>query len=246
VRKLGNPVLHVDRAGFVHLFVTSVAIGGWATSMIEHFRSDDGGQHFRHQRRLPLSPFLNLSHLVRAPAVGLKGGGFILPAYFELGAKYGVLLRFDAQGRFTHRERMDGPPHLLQPWAVVHDERLVELFLRDASNNDPRVWIARIDRSEPTRALQIKNPDSSIAAIPSFDGASWVVRNPGSENRESLILQRLNALQQPTETISLVKGREGEEFSYPVIIQTDDGRIHILYTDRRKAFGHRIFRAYGL
>ncbi len=246
VRKLGNPVLHVDRSGYVHLFVTSVAIGGWATAMIEHFRSADGGQRFEHQQRLPLSPLLNLSHLVRAPAIALKGGGFILPVYFELGAKYGVLLRFDAEGRFVHRERMDGPAHLLQPWPVVHDERLVEFYLRDASPDDPRVWLARLDRSEPTRALLIKNPDSAIAAIPSFDGASWLVRNPEAKGRESLVLQRLNALQQPTETLVLAKGREGDEFSYPVIVQTDDGRIHILYTDRRKTFAHRVFRATGL
>jgi hypothetical protein len=31
-----------------------------------------------------------------------------------------------------------------------------------------------------------------------------------------------------------------------VIVQTDDGRIHILYTDRRKTFAHRVFRATGL
>jgi len=246
VRKLGNPVLHLDRAGYVHLFVTSVAIGGWASATIEHFRSADGGQNFEHQKRLRLSPFFNVSHLVRAPAINVKGGGFLLPVYFELGAKYGVLLRFDAQGRLVHRERIDGPAHLLQPWAVVHDERLVEFFLRDASESDPRVWLARLDRSEPTRALLIKNPDSALAAIPSFEGASWLVRNPESRGRETLILQRLNALQQATETITLAKGREGEEFSYPVIVQTDDGRIHILYTDRRRSFAHRIFRAYGL
>ncbi|NDG58589.1 MAG: hypothetical protein EBX55_08990 [Betaproteobacteria bacterium] len=97
----------------------TIAIGGWATAMIEHFRSADGGQSFEHQERLALSPFLNLSHLVRAPAIALKGGGFILPVYFELGSKYGVLLRFNAQGRFVHRERMDGPPHLLQPWLAI-------------------------------------------------------------------------------------------------------------------------------
>ncbi|NBQ10003.1 MAG: hypothetical protein EBZ03_10335 [Betaproteobacteria bacterium] len=246
VRKLGNPVLHVDRSGYVHLFVTSVAIGGWATAMIEHFRSADGGQSFEHQERLALSPFLNLSHLVRAPAIALKGGGFILPVYFELGSKYGVLLRFNAQGRFVHRERMDGPPHLLQPWAVVHDERMVEFYFRDAAELDPRVWLGRLDRSEPTRALLIKNPDSAVAAIPSFDGASWLVRNPESRGRETLVLQRMNALQQPTDTMVLAKGREGDEFSYPVIAQTDDGRIHVLYTDRRKAFAHRVFRAQGL
>jgi predicted neuraminidase len=246
IRGLRDVSMHVDRAGFVHLFVSSPVVPGSNIAAIEHFRSADGGQRFEHHQALALSPFLNLSHAVRAPAVVLKGGGFLLPIHFDFGAKYGVLLRFDSAGRLLHRERMDGPPHLLQPWAVAHDERLVEFFLRDASIDDPRVWLARLDRSEPTRALLIKNPNASLAAIPSFDGAIWLVRNPQGKSRETLVLQRLNALQQPTETLVLEKGRDVEVFSNPVLVQTDDGRIHVLYTDRFKRFAHRVFRATGL
>ena len=245
-RRLGDVALHVDRSGYVHLFVAGHMLSGLTAAAIDHFRSADGGQQFEHYQRLPLSPFFNLSHAVRAPALALKGGGFLLPIHFDFGAKYGVLLRFDSTGKLLHRERMDGPPHLLQPWALAHDERLVEFFLRDGSMDDPRVWLARLDRSEPTRALLIKNSDSSLAAIPSFDGSSWLVRNPEGKARETLVLQRLNALQQPTETLVLEKGRAGEAFSNPVIAQTDDGRIHILYTDRQKRFAHRVFRATGL
>ena len=246
IRGLRDVSLHVDRAGYVHLFVSSPMIYGSNTAAIEHFRSADGGQRFDHYQQLALSPLLNLSHAVRAPAIVLKGGGFLLPIHFDFGAKYGVLLRFDSSGRLLHRERMDGPPYLLQPWAVAHDERLVEFYLRDASIDDPRVWLARLDRSEPTRALLIKNPDASMAAIPSFDGAIWLARNPEGKSRETLVLQRLNALQQPTETLVLEKGREADVFSNPVLVQTDDGRIHLIYTDRFKRFAHRVFRATGL
>jgi hypothetical protein len=88
---------------------------------------------------------------------------------------------------------------------------------------------ARLDRPEPTRALLIKNSDSSLAAIPSFDGSSWLVRNPvGESARDPCFTTLKNALQQPTETLVLEKGRAGEAFSNPVIAQTDDGRIHPL------------------
>ena len=103
-RKLGNPVLHLDSRGRLHLFVVSVALGGWGTAHIDHAISHDGGRHFAEAERLRLSPLLNMSHLVRCPAVNLADGGFILPAYFEMGAKYPVMLRFDAEGRLLARQ----------------------------------------------------------------------------------------------------------------------------------------------
>jgi predicted neuraminidase len=101
----------VDRSGYVHLFVAGhmLSVLALTAAAIDHFRSADGGQHFEHYQRLPLSPFLNLSHAVPAPALALKGGGFLLPIHFDFGAKYGVLLRFDGAGKSCPiRERMDG------------------------------------------------------------------------------------------------------------------------------------------
>jgi predicted neuraminidase len=243
-RKLGNPVLHLDRSGFLHLFVTSVALGGWATAYIEHCRSGDGGKTFNHQRRLWLSSLANLSHLVRSPGVNLKRGGFLLPVYFELGIKYGLELQFDAESRLIGARRMAGPSHLLQPWPVVRDESQLDYYLRDASASGGRVWLASRDAHEPVRPLALNNPDASIAAWPSFDGASWIVRNPDSIGRQQLVLQRLNAQQQVTETLVVARGGEGEEYSYPAMVMATDGRLHVLYTDNRKRFGHRIYRGY--
>ncbi|NBP37046.1 MAG: hypothetical protein EBV34_01270 [Betaproteobacteria bacterium] len=244
VRKLGNPVLHLDRSGFLHIFVTSVALGGWATAYVEHFRSSDGGMTFKHQRRLWLSSLGNLSHLVRGPAVNLKRGGFLIPVYFELGAKYGLELHFDAQSRLIGSKRIQSPRHLLQPWPVVRDEGKLDYYFRDAASGGGKVWLASREATEPARPLLINNPDASIAVWPSFDGTTWIVRNPDSSGRQQLVLQLLSAQQQPTETLVVARGAPGEEYSYPSMVLATDGRLHILYTDNRKRFGHRIYRAY--
>ena len=52
-------------------------------------------EHLHFRQELALSPFANLSFLVRSSALLLEDGGFILPLYHELARKYPLLLHFD-------------------------------------------------------------------------------------------------------------------------------------------------------
>ena len=96
IAKLGNPVSFVDTLGRVHLFVVGVSLGGWATSRVYWLEFDESLEHLRFRQELALSPFANLSFLVRSPALLLEDGGFILPIYHELARKYPLLVRFDS------------------------------------------------------------------------------------------------------------------------------------------------------
>ncbi|MGX2971090.1 sialidase family protein, partial [Helicobacter sp. T3_23-1059] len=96
IKKLGNPVSFVDSLGRVHLFVVGVSMGGWATSKIYHFLFLDSLKRVKFVRELHLSPILNLSHLVRNPAMILENGDFILPVYNEFAKKYPLLLYVDS------------------------------------------------------------------------------------------------------------------------------------------------------
>jgi len=250
-RLTGNPlanihgaVVHVDRSGFVHLFVASRILGELSWTGIEHLRSADGGQRFVHLQSLKLAPLLNGSHQVGAPGINLRGGGFVLPVHYDWGVRYGVLLSFDAKGRFLAQTRIDGPPRLADPWPVVHSEKLVEFYLREVSG-DRRVWVGRLDRSEPARPLSWRQATPGLAALPSFDGTSWIARVP-EHAPEQLVLQRVNALHQATETLLVAKGLQPGGFGDPRLAQTDDNRLHLLFLDRGQRIGHRVYRATGL
>ena len=257
-RKLGNPLLHLDARGRLHLFVVGVALGGWSTSTIEHAVSLDEGLSFDGAERLRLSPLLNLSHMVRTPAINLADGGFLLPGYFELSLKYPVMLRFDARGSIVSRQRIPGPAHLLQPALSVHGEGQAVAFMRDArrrqvyagsygsgpgedragapsnAGTQPPSW-------SPSKAIALENPDSSVAVLPADDGGHWLACNPETQNgRSKLVLQKLDASSAMKETIVAAQAADGE-FSYPALARTDDGRVHLVYTDRRKGLMHRIF-----
>ncbi|MBQ6108894.1 MAG: exo-alpha-sialidase, partial [Thermoguttaceae bacterium] len=83
IRKLGNPVLHFQD-GKLHLFFVSVSIGGWSGSGVNHALLDENGKLISGSvSRLRLSPFLNLSNLVRCPALPLTNGEIDLPIYYE-------------------------------------------------------------------------------------------------------------------------------------------------------------------
>ena len=96
IAKLGNPVSFVDSRGRVHLFVVGVSLGGWATSRVYWLEFDKTLEHLHFRQELALSPFANLSFLVRSSALLLEDGGFILPLYHELARKYPLLLHFDS------------------------------------------------------------------------------------------------------------------------------------------------------
>ena len=115
VIKIGNPVIYRAQSGVLNLFVVSVSIGGWSGSTLNHLQSADDGLSWSQPERIVISPFFNISTLVRTSAVGLSDGGFYLPVYHEFIRKYPELLRFDADGNFIEQIRISAKNQMLQP-----------------------------------------------------------------------------------------------------------------------------------
>ena len=65
VKKVGNAMMFADSAGQLRLIYVTVSIGGWSTSSLNVKTSRDGGQTWLPSQRLTLSPFFNLSELVK-------------------------------------------------------------------------------------------------------------------------------------------------------------------------------------
>ena len=140
VRRLGNPVAWLDAHGKIHLFVVATGMGGWAAGRILHLRQDNEGADFsqlafKTVRVLPLSWLWNTSYLVRTMPLPLSDGGMVLPAYFELGLKYPVALRFDADGEFRGMTRISARGHLLQPTLLMQSETDWLALMRDSGPN---------------------------------------------------------------------------------------------------------------
>ncbi len=186
---LGNTVENDARPDGV--FVTVVSVGGWAMASVADVTMGADGP--TQARKLNLSPFLNRSHLVKSPMVTFEDGSHGLPAYFELGAAHGVLVRFDAQGRVRDTARMTGEGKPIQPMIVPLDTDNAVAFLRDFEPSG-RLMISRTANGgqtwSPVEMTDLPNPSAPVAALNLGQGRILMAANddPKGGNRLSLLM----------------------------------------------------------
>ena len=240
LRRLGNPVAWVDARGRMHLFVVATGWGGWAASRVLHLRQAAGSRasdlQFEPLRVLPLSWLWNLSYLVRTAPLPLADGGMVLPAYFELGAKTPVALRFDAEGEWLGMARMSQRRHQLQPALLATSATDWLALLRDTRPKG-KIGVAQThDGGQTWRDapdLPLDNPDAGVASL-SVGAQHLLVFNPSTFSRQSLRLAHsADGAQWATER-DLEDGVPGQEFSYPAMAWADRS-LWVSYTDQRKS-----------
>ena len=250
VRRLGNPVAWLDKQGQIHLFVVATGLGGWAASRVVHLRQSPAGHDFEAlafdvERTLPLSWLWNTSYLVRSAPLALQDGGMVLPVHFELGLKYPVSLRFDAQGRFKGMARMSQRLHLLQPTLLMQSESHWLALLRDHSPagkvaitqtlNGGQSWSDLPD-------LALNNPDASIAGLSLSPGQMVLAHNSSFHSRKVLDLSVSPDGKTWTKDKALALGSGGDEFSYPAMVWSE-GALWVSFTDQRKSIAWQRYAA---
>lgn len=234
---VGNPALLADRRDSVWLFYVTTVLG-WSTSSLNVKTSSDGGASWTPARRLVTSPFANLSTLVKGTPLGYADGSIALPAYHELAGTFPELIRVDREGAVLAKTRMSHGRLALQPSIVPLGESEAVAFLR--SIGPPRrVLESRTTDAgghwTPVRPLALPNPNAAVMALRLRGGALLLAFNDSPVRREDLSLalsedrgatwRVLHVLEQGLLT-SMGKKRR---FAYPSLLQTADGRIHLVY-----------------
>ncbi len=249
LRRLGNPVAWLDAQGRVHLFVVATGLGGWAASRIVHLRQSPPGTdaailQFAQPRVLPLSWLWNTSFLVRGAPLALQDGGMVLPVYFELGLKYPVALRFDADGNLMGLARMSSRRQILQPALIAFNERHWLALMRDNRINGHVAVTQTGDGGETWRDLpdlSLSNPDASIAALTIGTWQFVLAHNSSPHSRRVLDLSesangidwnRSQTLAAASNDAVTASGQPAE-FSYPSLAWAD-GSLWVSYTDGRE------------
>jgi predicted neuraminidase len=259
IRRLGNPVAWIDGQGRTHLYVVATGLGGWAASRILHLRQDSNDKAFQPMGFLQLSPFFNFSTLIRSAPIPLTDGGVLLPAYFEMGVKYPLAIRLNANGDVVQSAssviRMAGDLASLQPTVVVHSEKNAIAYLRDNSSEQQLKTVRTTDGGHSWQNIKpmkadaqgvsvpaMTNPDSGIAALRLLDGSTLLVRNPDPTGRQRLVMERsMDGLTHWQLLATLEDGRQTQsEYSYPsaVVIGSE---LHISYTYQRRWIRHVVF-----
>ena len=270
IRRLGNPVAWIDEQGRTHLYVVATGLGGWAASRILHLQQDKSVRaepveaHFKPIGFLQLSPFFNLSHLVRGVPVPMADGGMLLPAYFELGIKYPVAIRLDANGELVRSRdamtRMAGNLASLQPTVAVASSTHATAYLRDNSGDKKLRFVQTTDGGKSWENIVssqgdvsevgadwVINPDSSVLAI-KVAGQTLLIHNPQTSGRHRLVIEasanglrgfkRLATLEYEPEKLDDV---EFNEYSYPSAALVGD-KLHVSYTYQKRFIRHVVLQ----
>jgi predicted neuraminidase len=247
VRRIGNPVLWVGRDGRVHLYLVATGLGGWAASRVAQLVSDDGGSTFVAKRMLPLTPLWNTSVLVRTTPVAVADGGWLMPAYFELGNKYPMVISFDHTGEPRWVQRIGSSVTTLQPALLPLSSTDLRAVMRDIGP-ERRVQQA-VSRDagmswEDMPSATLANHDNSVAGLQLSGGGYALLHNEatpsGGSSRQWLRLSTSIDTKAWTPGPDVQRGVEGDEFSYPSIVQI--GRqLHVTYTHKRRAIAHHVY-----
>ncbi len=254
IAKLGNPVPARMADGRIQLFFVTVSIGGWAGSSISTVISDDEGLTWGQPQRLISSPLINLSTLVKSPAIAFADGRLGLPAYHEWIGRFGEFLRIEAN-QVIDKRRMSSGRSAIQPVVFVDGLQDASAFFRQTrSSTQPK----QIPVSETKNAgqswsaakdLEIPNPNSALAALTLANGTRLMVLNNIEAGRYRLVMVMRELSSSEWRVIQVLEDDESlpndqrREFSYPYLVSTSGEDAHLVYTWDRKKIRHVYFSA---
>ena len=176
-----------------------------------------------------------------------NGGAWLLPSSKETPDRWQVFIERSADhGMSWNIIPVDtsNKAKVIQPALLTDAEGRIHALCRSdqdcimesISSDEGKTWGPLIRTSLP-------NPNSGFDALTLNTGIHMVVYNPGKKGkdwwngRNKLIIAVSSDTKTWTDIYTLEDKAEGE-FSYPALIQTKDGVIHILYTYNRVNIRH--------
>lgn len=243
VRKVGNAVTFFDSQDRLWLIYVSIAMGGWATSSLNATYSNDHGRTWSQSQRLWLSPFLNISQLVRCPPVFTNDGEIGLPIYNECAGIFPEMLwlRASESGLVYQKSRICGGRDWLQPSVVPTSDQHAICYLR-CLNDSRRVGYAITEDAGLTwtypSTLELPNPNSAVCAVRLGDSGVLMALNHSTDSRDSISLVYSADGVHDWKQVTTLDSQPGEKFSYPSMIRGQDGLIHLVYSWQMKKIRH--------
>ncbi len=239
-----NPVLFQPRNGPLMLFykVGPSPAEWWGMLMT----SSDEGKTWSAPRRLPdgiLGPIKN-------KPVQLANGDILSPSSME--GKGGWRVHFERSSDLGETWTSTGPVNdgqsigAIQPSLLVHGSRKLQSVGRTRNGKLFDIWSRDGGRTWGKMALtEMPNPNSGTDAVTLQDGRQLLVYNhnvrTGSNNKGRSPLNVAVSRDGKKWFAALVLEDEPDApngFSYPAVIQTRDGLVHITYTWKRERIKH--------
>jgi len=235
-----NPVLFQPKEGPLVLFykVGPSPREWWGRKIISH----DNGNTWTEDAALPegfLGPIKN-------KPVELADGSVMYPTSTEHDG-WKVQMEFSNAG-FTEWRKTgdlnDGKEiGAIQPTILFHPDGVIQALCRTQQGFVSDLWSEDNGKTwgEMGRSI-LPNPNSGIDAVTLKDGRHLLVYNPVADNWGARVPLTVSVSDNGSDWTDVLEleplphGADPEklEFSYPAVVQTDDGKVHIVYTWNRK------------
>ena len=134
----------------------------------------------------------------------------------------------------------------IQPTILVHSSSLLQILCRSRQRVITEAWSQ--DRGltwGPMTATTLPNPSAGIDAVRLADGRFLLVSNPSPTSRQKLEMA-MSSDGKGWRTVLVLEEEGTGEHSYPAMIQTRDGAVHLTYTWRRDRIKHVVLDAASL
>jgi predicted neuraminidase len=237
-----NPVLFQPRSGPLMLFYK---VGPSPESWWGMLRtSADGGRTWSEARRLPdgiLGPIKN-------KPVQLRDGTILSPTSTESESEpssWQVHFERSSDGGKTWSATPplnDGTTiAAIQPSILFRGTQGDDALLAVGRTRQDRIFSTTSDDGGRTWSAlslidSLPNPNAGIDAVTLADGRQLLVYNPTTRGRTPLAVATSRDGRTWTKVLTL-EDQPGE-YSYPAVIQTSDGRVHVTYTWKRQRVKH--------
>jgi alpha-L-rhamnosidase len=128
----------------------------------------------------------------------------------------------------------------IQPSILFHPDGKLQAIGRTKQNKIFEIWSSDGGKScDEMKLTSLPNPNSGIDAVTLRDGRQLLVYNHSTKGRSPLNVAISND-GRIWQTGPTLEDEPGKQFSYPAVIQTKDGLVHITYTWKREKIKHAV------
>lgn len=237
-----NPVLHQPKSGPLLLFYkVGPSPSSWWGMMMT---SEDGGKTWSKPQRLPDG----IAGPIKNKPIELADGELLCPSSTE---DNGWRVHFEGATELGKTWRRtdainDGKEFgVIQPTVFLHKGGKLQALMRSRQGKIVESWSDDNGRSwGKLSATTLPNPNSGIDGVTLKDGRHLLVYNhvitqPGKwGDRAPLNIAISEDGKTWKAALALETGPPKAEYSYPAVIQTGDGLVHVTYTWNRKKVKH--------
>lgn len=194
--------------------------------------SDDNGKTWSKAIQIPpgmLGP-------VKNKAVTLSDGTLLHPSSFETNNIWSMHVETTTSDieNWQKIEIDNGELHAIQPTVLFYPDGKLQMLARTQEDVIGTTWSRDNGKTWTTvEATNLVNNNSGIDAVTLQNGLQLLICNPIKDGRNKLsLLMSMDGVD--WEELYVLEDQPEGEFSYPAIIQAEDGTIHLTYTYNRE------------